>query len=52
MTIDLLEIHIQLVNAWDQSAPSLVTVWCWIHNFKEGREDLNDNSQSGRPREA
>ena len=49
---NVVEIHTQLVNAWGQSAPSLVTVRRWIHHFKEGREDLNDNSRSGRPREA
>src|SRR5262245_55612988 len=49
---DTAEIHVQLVNAWGQCAPSLVTVRHWIREFKEGRENLNDNPRSGRPREA
>jgi hypothetical protein len=43
------EIHDDLILAFPDDAPSLMTVWRWVDRFKHGYEDLEDQSRPGAP---
>ncbi|CAF1092325.1 unnamed protein product [Rotaria sp. Silwood1] len=42
-------IHKELTTALGSNAPSYATVARWAKHFHEGRENINDDSQFGRP---
>ncbi|CAF1410283.1 unnamed protein product, partial [Rotaria sp. Silwood1] len=42
-------IHEELATALGPNAPSYQTVARWAKRFREGKEDVNDDSRSGRP---
>ena len=46
------EIHADLQNTLGDSAPSYSTVAKWASEFKFGRESLEDDPRSGRPKSA
>ena len=46
------EIHGELVTVFGDSSPSFDTVARWIRHFHDGRESLEDEQRSGRPRSA
>ena len=50
LTVD--QSHESLVEALGEDAPSLSTIRYWFHQFEQGREALEDESRSGRPKEA
>ena len=46
-----MEIHDELITAWDTDVPSLRTVKRWIKEFNDGaRTGLDDAARPGRPR--
>jgi transposase len=47
--IDAKTIHEKLTTALGPNAPSYRTVPRWEKRFREGREDVNDDPQSGCP---
>ena len=46
------EIHADFQNTLGDSAPSFSTVAKWTSEFKFGRESLDDDPRSGRPKSA
>jgi len=44
------EIHDDMLSTLGTSAPSYATVKKWVAEFKRGRETLDDDPRSGRPR--
>ena len=45
-------IHEQLCEAYGAAAPSLSVVKDWAKRFRDGRETLEDDPRSGRPKSA
>lgn len=43
------EIHLEMTNTLEDSAPAYSTVKKWVADFKNGRESLTDGARSGRP---
>ena len=41
-----------MVNVLDNDAPSRVTVFNWLAEFKHGRSTIDDEPHSGRPKTA
>ena len=44
------EIHRELADVFPESAPSFDAVARWIRHFNDGRDSLEDEERSGRPR--
>jgi len=43
------EIHRQLCDVYGEHAMSSSVVWRWVRLLNEGRENVHDDPQSGRP---
>ena len=46
------EIHCELTNVYESSAPSYAQVKFWVGEFKGSRTSLEDETRSGRPSDA
>jgi transposase len=46
------ETHQMMKQVYGNDCLSRSTIYEWFNRFKGGREDLNDDERSGRPREA
>ena len=46
------EIHGELADDYESSAPSYAQVKFWVEEFKRGRTSLEDKARSGRPLDA
>jgi transposase len=45
----LADIHHQLCEVYGEHAMSDSLIWRWVRHFNEGRENVPDDSWSGRP---
>ena len=46
------EIKTELDDVYEDSSPSLATIYNWCNEFRRGRDSVLDEPRSGRPRDA